>query len=58
VSGGRGVKVLERERASEEEERLRRMFDAGWDSLTDAERAGIREERDALLSGYAGGAAT
>jgi hypothetical protein len=48
--------VLQRERAREEEEHLRRMFDAAWDSLSDAERAGIREERDALLGGYAGGA--
>ena len=49
--------LLERERAREEEERLRQMFDAAWDSLSEEERARIREERDALLGGYAGGGA-
>ena len=49
--------LLERERAREEEQQLRQMFDAAWDSLSEEERAGIREERDALLGGYAGGGA-
>jgi hypothetical protein len=46
--------LLERERAREDEERLRRMCDAAWDSLSEVERSGIREEHDALLGGYAG----
>jgi hypothetical protein len=50
--------LLERERAREEEEQLRRMFDAAWDSLDEEERAEVREERNTLLGGYSGGVAS
>ena len=40
-------RVLERARAQEAEESMLRMFNSAWDSLSDRERAVVREEREA-----------
>lgn len=48
--------LLERERAREEENELLQVFNSAWDSLSDEERAELREERDDVLNGYSGGA--
>jgi hypothetical protein len=39
------------------EEQLRRVLDGARDGLAEEERAAIRDEREALLGGYVGGAA-
>lgn len=48
-------RLLERERAREEEEEMLSIFDAAWDSLSAEEKAGIREEREDWVGAYAGG---
>lgn len=48
-------KILERERAREEEQQLRALFDAAWDSLSAEEQSGLRAEREEWMGGYAGG---
>ena len=45
--------VLERARARQAEESMLRMFNAAWDSLSDRERAVVREEREAWLGARA-----
>lgn len=50
--------LLERERARDEEERMLGLFNVAWDSLSAAEKAEIREAREDLLGGYAGGLRT
>ena len=49
-------RLLERERAREEENRMRVMFDEAWDSLSAEEREEVRVEREEWMRGYAGGA--
>jgi hypothetical protein len=48
-------RLLERERAREEEERMVRMFNEAWDSLSAKEQAAVREEREDWLGAYSGG---
>lgn len=38
--------LLERERAREEEDRLLKMFDSAWDSLSAEEKEEVRGERE------------
>lgn len=45
-------RLLERERAREEEEQILQMFNAAWDSLSDLERAELREEREDVTGAY------
>jgi hypothetical protein len=47
--------VLERERAREGEEQLLAMFNAAWDSLSETEKAEMREEREDWMGAYEGG---
>lgn len=47
--------VLERERAREREEQLLTMLNAAWDSLSDEEKAEMREEREDWTGAYSGG---
>jgi hypothetical protein len=49
--------LLERQRAKEEEETLRTIFNSGWDSLSDSERKEVVAEREALLGGFSSGQA-
>lgn len=44
--------VLERARARAEEGELQAMFDDAWQSLPEAEREAVREEREEWLSSY------
>lgn len=49
-------RVLERERAREEEEKMLAMFNRAWDSLAPEEREEVRAEREAWASAFSGGA--
>jgi hypothetical protein len=48
-------RILERERAREEEGRMLAMFNRAWDSLPPEEQREIREEREDWMGAYAGG---
>lgn len=47
-------RLLERERAREEEERMLKMFDAAWDSLSTEEKAEVRREREDWIGVHPG----
>lgn len=48
-------RLLERERAREEEERMLSMFNAAWDALSPEEKAEVREEREDWVGVHPGG---
>ena len=48
-------RILERERAREDEEQMLKMFNTAWDSLSPEEREEIGEEREDWMGAYAGG---
>lgn len=47
-------RLLERERALEEEARMREMFDRAWESLPEEERARVEAEREEWMGAYSG----
>jgi Arc/MetJ-type ribon-helix-helix transcriptional regulator len=48
-------RILERECAREAEERMLKMFNSAWDSLSPEDREEIQQEREDHLAAYAGG---
>ena len=48
-------RLIERERAREEEADLQAMFDRAWDGLSEREREAMKAEREQWLGAYSGG---
>lgn len=48
-------RLLERERAREQEAQLLEMFNHAWDALSPEEQEEIRREREDWMGAYAGG---